>query len=211
MAGNTGDVLQLTLEASYGGQVLNVFYYRCQDLPTDGYLTGLTTEFKSVVLPQIRNCTNPGYVLTKITVINIFNQDDYLVDVSVAGLAGQRTGTDQISSLIAAGIYLQPNNRRVRRGYKFIPAAFETDLNGNVWTDNYLAALQNLAGAIASNLTAGLADVFAPIIIRRIREGNGYRLPTSQAEMGNNFAYIAGAIPRNLVTTMRSRKAGRGS
>ena len=206
MAGVTGDVLQLLVDGVYGGQVLNVFYYRVMDQPTDGYLTGLATEFKNVVLPQIRNCTNPEYTLTRLLITNIFNQDDYLVDTSVSGMTGTRTGSEHVSSLIASGIYLQPSNRRVRRGYKFFPAAFESDLAGNIWTSTYMAALTNLGNAIAADLIAGLADTFKPIIVKRIKTGNTYRLPTSQTEMGQNFAYVVGAVPRRIVTSMRSRK-----
>lgn len=208
MAGTVGDIVQLTLFQNYASQVmLNVFYYRVEDVPTPGYLEGLVSEFQTWVMPEISRCQNGGVNYTKIVAQNIFNFDIF-VDTTVTPPTGVKAPAgDQTATFIAAGIYLQPGNRRVRRGYKFISGMHEGDLNGNVFTTTYLGLLNDVATEMTRTLSPGVGtDSFRQVLVKRVLVGGVYKLPDNQLSMGDNWAYVVGAIPSPYITTMRSRK-----
>lgn len=217
MAGNVGDVMRVTVRAEIStSQFLNVFFYRLEDVPTATYLEGLLTEFQTVVLSKIAALEYTDYVFNGVVAENIFS-GDILEDVTPTPAAGTRTATGDRLAYFNAGMILLPRqNARVRHGRKFMYLGYEQDAQGNQIASGTLTLLGNLAAVLDDVLAPGLTDNFAPVIVGRIAYTSpsgrtAYRLPTSQAEMGENWSYISTPRVINRCTTMNSRKQGRGS
>lgn len=216
MAGVTGDVCQVSLKAAVGSVVYrNIFFYQLQDAGTSGYLTGLSTDFQTTVLTPFAatQCTN--YTFTEIIVSNIFSQDE-VIDVTPTPAAGGRAlAGDITANFLSAMILLERQNGRVRNGRKYMYLPLEADVNGNTIVAGTATLLTTLATAMAASINAGGVDLFTPCIVGRIpyTTSSGkvaYRLPASQAEMGDNFSLVSSARLINRVTTMNSRKFWRG-
>jgi len=216
MAGNTGDIVRVALEGVFGAVVFrNVFFYQVTDPPTSGYLTGLLTEFQSQVLTPYAGVLTSTWVFSELVATNLFTGDE-IIDVTPTPAAGSRTlSGDPTASFIAAMIVLERQNSRVRNGRKFIPVPMESDTAGSAFVTGTVTLLTALAGGIDNALVPGGVDTFTPCIVGRIlyttNSGRtAYRLPTSQAEMGENFSLVSSARVINRVTTMNSRKYWRG-
>lgn len=211
-----GDVLQVNVRAQYQLQtVLNTFFYRVMDNPSTGWRDGFLTEFKDTVLTPMRVAQVPDVGYRDIYVRNIFDGEEFTDDIPT--LTGTNGSTLQrLPSFIAAHIRLTRGNNRVRHGHKYLAGQTEDHTAGQIWGADYQVMLQNVADGMASDLNAGgSVDVWKPVIVGRILQPQTdkppfYRLPTSQAEMGENWAYVTGARADTAVTTMRSRKAGHG-
>jgi len=112
-------------------------------------------------------------------------------------------------------IVLERQNARVRNGRKFIPLSLESDVAGNVIVGGTVTLLTNLANAMASALNPAGVDHLTPVIVGRIpyttpSGRTAYRLPASQAEMGDAYSLVTSARALPRVTTMNSRKTWRG-
>lgn len=216
MAGAQGDIIQVGLKGQTGAVVFrNVWYYRVNDPPTPGYLAGLLTEFQTAVLtPYAATLTNL-YTFTDLTAVNIFS-GDVSVDVTPTPAAGTRASAgDNLSSFTASMIVLERQNARVRNGRKFLPVPMESDVTGNVFIAGYITLATTAANAMAAVLTAGVTDQFTPVIVGRIpyTTSSGkvaYKLPDTQAQMGDKYSLVDTARVINRVTTMNSRKFWRG-
>lgn len=219
VAGTDGDVVQLTFSALNLSQVQqNVHFYRVEDTPTEGYLTGLVEEFQTVVLPLYEAAQSNQSIYISITARNIFSGDELVVsplDIS----SGSISDSEALPSFMAANIKLVRSNARVRHGRKAVGGGTELGITGQQWTSGYLALLQDLADGMAATLTAGLADVFAPVIVGRVFvpadppaiPNAFYRLPETQVEMDDNWAYVTSGLASMFASTQRSRKIGHGS
>lgn len=216
MAGVVGDICQVSLEGQLGAVVFrNVWYYRLDDPPTPGYLSGLLTEFQVQVLTPYAACLTTTYTFTELVATNIFS-GDVAVDVTPTPAAGTRAVSgDPMNSFTAGMIVLERQNARVRNGRKFIPVPLEADVAGNVFAAGFVTLLTTLASGMAEQLAPGLVDLFTPAIIGRIpyTTSSGkvaYRLPATQGEMGDKYSLVDTARAINRVTTMNSRKFWRG-
>lgn len=217
MAGTTGDVVQLTLVQEYlDQQVLNVHFYILDDTPTDTYLEGLCNEFVETVLPAYAAAQSGDLTYIELRALNIFSADEFvLAPLSIT--EGDVTGAS-LASFIAASIKLVRSNARVRHGRKAIAGMTEENAVQQEWTTTIVDLLQDLGDALASTLTAGLSDVFKPVIVGRVFVPADppdvprafYRLPESQVEMDDNWAYVISGLPSTHVTSENSRKLGHG-
>jgi len=219
VAGTTGDIVQLVLNQLNQSQVQeNVHFYRLEDAGTAGYLDGLITQFQADVLPSYEAVQSTEVSYISLVARNIFSGDEVVVsplDIST----GVSSGSDICPSFIAANIKLVRSNARVRHGRKSVGGQIESDMDGQQWETAYVAALQDLANALALPLNPGLADNFKPVIIGRVfneadppeHPNDWYSLPTSQVEMGDKWAYVSSGLASPFVSTQRSRKLGHGS
>lgn len=211
-----GDILQVNLRAEYQLQtILNTFFYRVMDAPSAGWKDGFIAEFRETVLDPMRLCQVPALVYKDIYVRNLFDGDEFTSDIpTVTGTNGSEA--QRLPSFIAAHVKLTRGNNRVRHGHKYIAGQTEDHTAGQTWGADYQVMLQGAAAGMAAELNAGGGvDVWKPVIIGRIVQPQlnkppKYRLPVSQEEMGQDWAYITGARADTAVTTMRSRKAGHG-
>lgn len=216
MAGSIGDIIQVTVTTIYGTvPALNVYYYQITDTPTATYLEGLSTEFQNVVLAAFAATQLTNTIIQSISLRNIFSGDE-LVDASPTPAAGTRTPTgDQLASFIACAIKLVRANARVRPGRKMLLVSLEGDIAGQFLAAGFVTLAQAYANTLDNNLDAGGIDLFVPTIVGRVlyttpSGGTAYRLPESQAEMGDVFSPVAGVTVSNRVTTMNSRKFWKG-
>lgn len=216
MAGNIGDVIQLTQTTDWSGiRMLNVYYYMIDDAPTETYLTGLLTEFQEEVLAPYSACQPTNIVNFSLYAKNIFTGDE-ATDSSPTPATGTRTPSgDSAASFIAANIKLVRQNARVRHGRKMLYIPLEGDLSGNQLSAGFITLANAYASACAENLDAGGIDLFVPVIVGRVPYttsggDQAYRLPTSQAEMGDNWSPVVSGLLVNRVSTMNSRKFWRG-
>lgn len=219
MPGSSGDIVQLTLFAlNQDQQQLNVHFYRVEDEPTEGYLEGICTEFEDEVLPLYAavQATTVGYY--QLTARNIFVEDEF-VKSPLDPVSGSVSSSAPLPSFVAANIKLVRGNARVRHGRKAVGGAVENNIAGQEWETAYVDDLQLLADGLATNLVAGATDTFAPVIVGRVlhdadppdHPNDWYALPTSQSEMGLNWAYIVSALASPFASTQRSRKLGKGA
>lgn len=215
MAGTAGDVIQVGVEMSLSGVVLrNVFYYMLDDVPSATYLVGLLTEFQTVVLTPLAASQITTVVINNVSALNIFS-GDVLEDNTPTPAAGTRAGAQNQPIFNAGMILLTRQNNRVRHGRKFIPIALQADVSGNAFAAGFLTLMNNIAAVCDNILNAGGVDFFSPVIVGRVpyttaAGKQAYRLPTSQAEMSNNWSVIGECRVINRVTTMNSRKFWRG-
>lgn len=211
-----GDVLQVVLRAEYQLQtVLNTFFYRVMDAPSPGWQAGFIAEFRETVLDPMRNVQVPSLVYKDIYVKNIFDGEEFTSEIpTITGLNG--SAAQRLPSFIAAHVKLTRGNNRVRHGHKYIAGQTEDHTVGQTWEPSYQTFLQAAADGMAAELNAGGGvDIWKPCIVGRIAQPQlnkppKYRLPVSQSEMADQWAYITGARADTAVTTMRSRKAGHG-
>lgn len=203
----TGDVLQVSLRGTYlDTSFFNIFFYRIENNPTQGVLAGLATEFNSVVLGAYRQFATVATTFTSITVRNIFSDEEYTT-TAISNPGGVRSGSDGLPPFVSATILLRRSNRRVRAGRKHLVGGLETDMNAGLWTTAALNLIATVANAMAADLNPGLVDLLKPVIVGRVLTAPGkYRLPNSQAEMGNNWSYVAGVTVNKRVSTQNSRK-----
>lgn len=217
MAGTIGDVVQVTFaQIATSATMLNVYYYMIEDAPTSTYLTGLLTDFQSIVLTAYAGTQVSGTVFQSLRAVNIFS-GDLLEDSTLSPSTGSRSigATDVSASFMAAQIRLVRGNTRVRNGRKAVYLPLETDYSGNTISAGTQTLLNTYAATLDDQLDPGGIDLFTPVIVGRLayttpsgREA--YRLPVSQAEMGDNWSPIIGAIVPVRVSTMNSRKYWRG-
>lgn len=219
MAGTEGDIVQLTLfQLNQSQQQLNVHFYRVEDTPTEGYLEGLCNVFEEDVLPLYAAVQSDAVNYYQLTARNIFVEDEFVKSPLDPSSGDDVTG-EYLPSFVTANIKLVRGNARVRHGRKAVGGGSEGGLEDQQWTSGYLSALQTLANGLAATLTAGVTDTFAPVIVGRVlhdpdppeHPNAWYALPTSQAEMGLNWAYIISGLASPFVSTQNSRKLGRGS
>lgn len=216
VAGSTGDICRVSLKYAIGSVVCrNVWFYRLDDPPTAGYLSGLLTEFQSVVLTPLAAALINTFTFTEIIASNIFSGDE-VIDVTPTPAAGTRAPAgDTLAAFIAQMFVLERQNGRVRNGRKFIPLSLETDIAGSFVVAGTNTLIQNVATASATNLNPGGVDTFVPCIVGRFpyttsSGKTAYRLPASQGEMGDRYSLVSSARAINRVTTMNSRKFWRG-
>jgi len=219
MAGTTGDIVQLTLfQLNQFQQQLNVHFYRVEDEPTEGYLEGLATEFDDIVLPLYAAAQSAEVGYTQLTVRNIFNEDEFVFS-PLTTTQGDLTSGETLPSFMSANIKLTRGNARVRHGRKAVGGATEDMLENQQWSAAYVGILQDLGNALATPITAGVTDTFNPVIVGRVLHDadppdhptDWYALPTSQSEMGLNWAYVISALANPFASTQRSRKLGKGA
>lgn len=216
MAGSVGDIIQVTVRGTWVQQaVVNVYYYRCKDVPTAGYLTGLMTEFQSVVHTAYAGAVRTPLVFNYIQALNIFS-GDVLEDNTPTPAAGTVVGNPTPAPPFnAAMVLLVRGNNRVRHGRKFVPLMDDIDINQETIETSCLGRLVTYANVLNDNLFPGGTDEFEPTIVGRIEyvtpQGKtAYRLPATQAEMGDRYSIVTDARVIDRPTTMNSRKIGRG-
>ena len=100
-----------------------------------------------------------------------------------------------------------------RPGSKRFGGVDEAQITDGVVTDaGTITGMNDLADQLADQLvdtTLGLVAWGVPVIVKRILDGDTYRLPTSLGELVTNT--IIGAAASLIVSSQNSRKIGRGS
>lgn len=202
-----GDVLQVTLKGSYLGTVFyNVSFYRVENVPTEGVLEGLATEFDQVVLAAYKQFAHPAVNFGSLIVRNLFSDEEY-TRTALNNSQGSRNAGEALPAFVGATVLLRRANRSVRAGRKHLVGGTEPDIVSGYWTGVALTLLQPVANAFAADLNPGFVDLLRPVIVGRVQVTPGvYRLPLTQEEMGSRWSYITGASINKRVSTQNSRK-----
>jgi len=215
--GSVGDVIQVSLEMLWSNitTMRNVFYYQLADVPTATYLVGLDTEFQTRVLTPYAATQGTAMSFTAIEYLNLFTGET-LTNVAPSPAAGTRTlSGDPSPSFLSAMILLERQNSRVRNGRKYVFAPSEADITGNGFAAGFITLLTTLKNGFVFHLNPGGLDLIKPVIVGRIPYTTpsgkiAYRLPQSQAEMGDRISIVDTGRVVNRTTTMNSRKYWRG-
>lgn len=219
-----GDVFQVTLSATYLGQLINnVFMYRINDTPSTGAVQGLVTDFISDMLPTIQTLQDDSLAYIRVTAINLFDPSDLWEEaLAVYGTQACVAVTASSPSFLAIHTRLIRDNARVDNGAKYWAGLCENFVSENaiVGLDSPLNLLDT---QLAADLNPGSVDTFQPVLVKRVRTTASrvnsfgqtvsyykYRLPNSSAEMDDNWSIIRSAQSSRVVSHMLSRQAGRG-
>ena len=216
MAGNVGDIVEIVTSALWQGVTMrNVYFYRVDDTPTAGYLTGLSTEFQSSVWTAFMATQLVAYVGTAISIRNVFT-GDVLEDLTPTPAVGTlAVSGDTNPPFLAVNVGLERQNNRVKQGRKSVPIPTEGYMTSTAVVGTFLTNLNTYAALLDDVLQPGGVDDFTPVIVGRVKYTTplgkeAYRLPVSQAEMGDRWSPIVGSRVYVTPTTMNTRKFGRG-
>lgn len=203
------DCYELVDESTlYGQKVLNVYFYQNNNVLNGGATASdLIDGFLAEVMPAIRAIQVSGVVHTEVRARNLFNEADR--HVRTVSLAGTSAETDGYSGFTAAGFTLVQDNGAIRNGgkrYAGMGEGYAT--NGVIDNGGAITLLNALGAAVEQNINILAAEVFRPVVIKRLLVAGGYVLPGSLGE-----AVIGGLIDvvwNTLVTSQVSRKIGNG-
>lgn len=189
-----------------GQQCKNVYFYQ----RGTGISIGaqfLVDYWVDQVMPDILAMQVSGAVTTRVSARNLFDATD--TGETLLSEAGDVTGsTDQyMPSFVSAGFTLARENASTKNGQKRIGGMSEGYSTNNVWTETaFLALADAAAAALAAVIDGGLGiDSFFPVIVKRIADGDNYRLPATLLEATVNA--IVDCLFDLDVTTQNSRKS----
>ncbi len=202
MAATLGDLIQCVDNQTYlGQQVLNVYYYRITALLgiEDPYLNLLNDSFNTLVLTPVLDIQNDNLLHVSREWRNMTNGVDLFTDTEV--IPGENSASDAAlsPSFISAGFLMQRESLVTRNGYKRFAGLDENAISGNTWVGGSTATDAVCAG-LAADLTAGLATVAEPVIVKR----------PIQAPVESYLYSSIGSASFRGIGTQNTRKAGRG-
>lgn len=204
-----GDIYELIDVQTLAGQtVLNVYFYRQNNLAVTADAQDLIDSYVGQVLPEVAGVQTDNVLHTEIRCRNLFNPVDNAVEA--ISVAGADTSNEGMTNFDAVGYALSQNNGSVKNGakrYAGLPEGAQND--GVIDEPVYIALLTTLAAALTGTLDVGIVGTWLPIIVKRIAEGGGdYRLPANAGEAV--FGEIISAVFNPVVTSQVSRKLGVG-
>lgn len=205
-----GDTYELVDESEMAGQqVLNVYFYRQNNLAVTVTAQDLIDSYVGQVLPDLCATQVDNVLHTKIRCRNLFDASDN-AEMAISE-PGTRAIGEYASTFNAIGFELDQDNGAIRNGAKRYAGFAESDVADGVVSDPaFVALLTTLAAAITGTLDFGILATWLPIIVKRILVSPGeYRLPANQGEQV--YGSITDAIFNPLVTSQVSRKIGVGA
>lgn len=209
------DVYELThvqRHVATGELIQSKWYYNGVDLGAsaevlfDGWVAadGMLEAINLLQCDELENVT--------IRVINLFSLTDFYEDVPPATTF--RAGEDCLPIHTALNISLKIDTRGVSPGSKRISGIPESaQVNGAIALGGYITEINALLALIPLNVGSGGVGEFDPIVVKRIREGNGttvpysYSLPTNVGE--TNFGHVVAAVANFRLSHQVSRGNGR--
>jgi len=207
-----GDVIELTHEQAYMGQVVNnVYYFEAVDGTAS--LTSLAAWFETNVLPPIKVIQNNLVTHTNLRLRNLFNLAE-THEEPLTGTGSLVSGAQEMPSFFAAQVRFDHTNAQVRPGFKRWTGLVEDSIADSLYSASLITQMDAIATPLMNPLTPALAT-WAHVIVGRVCETQNpdpdavpsclkYRLPENQIELvvGYPVAYEAYAQP----TTQNSRK-----
>lgn len=205
-----GDVYELIdVQELAGQEVLNVYFYRQNNLAVTVTADDLIDSYVGQVLPELAATQTDNILHTSIRARNLYTPADSAVQA--ISVSGDRAVGDYVSTFNAIGYRLDQDNGSVKDGAKRFAGYHESDTADGVITDPAMVALlTTLAAALTGTLDFGILATWLPIIVKRILVSPGvYRLPDNAGE--TVYGSITDAVFNPLVTSQVSRKIGVGS
>ena len=206
---SNSELYELTDTSVYMGQICkNVYFFQSSPTLGSGFdASDLVDAFLSDLLPTILFPQPNDLIHTNVTARSLFdesNRDDRAVSEP-----GERSAAEALPVYEAFGLRLTQDNGAIKNGGKRYAGVQEGDQNDGVITNaTTLGWLDDLADALAQVLTVGISNIFFPVVVGRILDGDDYRLPADLGEsvVGN----IIDAVLNILLTSQVSRKIGVG-
>lgn len=202
MAASDGDLIQLVDNQRYAGQqCLNVYYYRVT-APlglSDGYLADINDWWDDNVLSKIKVVQNVAVEHLSREWRNLSNGTDLFVDSTLVGGEHSATASTILPSFISFGFLLQRESLVTRNGYKRFVGVTDDQVSGNDYVGD-TGDMDDIATALASDVTIGLATLAEPVIVKR---------PIVVPVSSYVYSSIGSATFRGI-GTQNTRKAGRG-
>lgn len=223
---SNGDLIQTTWFGSILGQRWNMVQsYIVEDLGggplPDQYFLGLLESlyngirghWSSYIIGSMSN----QMTLSGVRGANLYSETAFGEYYDPTPLAGS-ISTDPMPPFVAVRLRSPSKRKGMRASSKFLPGIVESLITGgSVITAANVAAFQNFADEFGSQQFVAPGSSFTlnltPVCVQRIFEGvvNGkrrYRMPTNA---GETVTYLTDSyVALNTVTTMNSRKLGRG-
>lgn len=202
-------VYQLTHTSQFDGvDVENVYFYQRGTGITAG-AQALAEEWYEQVWPTINDFRSDDLTSQAISVDNLFDPTDtYTINHSIVGEYGN---VEVLPPHDSISFILTRENATTRNGGKRmagVPELVQVDgiMNDSTW----LTHMAELGAKLIIPILGDLAvEWFLPVIVGRIEEATGYRLPTTLAEATVNAIVDFAFNPD--VTTQTSRKFGNGA
>lgn len=204
-----GDVYEIVDTSSMMGQkVINVYFYRLMATPV-GFVGAqdVAQAYVDQMLPDVIAVQASDVLHQSVKARNLFDETDASeLLISEAG----EFGTDSLGTFNAFPFRLVGDNAAVRAGAKRIAGIDGTgQTDGVVDAPLLLTALNALATKMGEILTFGIGtSLIEPVIVGRIPDGGGYRLPTNVGEAV--ISLVIDVLFDTLITSQVSRKVGRG-
>ena len=192
----------------YGQEVLNVYFYQQNNALNPGVTASDVVDgYLATVLPALLPLQVSGVVHTEIRCRNLFNPADN--HIRAISEAGTNLGTDGTNAFDAISFTLVQDNGAVRNGRKrYAGAAEDFATNGVVDNAGAITLLNALGDALIEHFFILAADIFRPVVLKRVLDGGEYRLPASLGEAV--IGMVTDAVWQALVTSQVSRKIGDG-
>lgn len=172
--------------------VTNVYWY--QQIDGSGGAERLALAFINEVLGSIRAVQHGSLIHTTIEVINFDDEADFYQEDLTTGNAGMRTG-ETLPKFNAWGFKLHRPTRAIRSGAKRIAGVAEGDQDAGVPSTGIVAALDNLADALAAVISDGSDGLWQPQIVSLSEDGS---------TIVNDIGFTVASFSR--LTTQNSRK-----
>lgn len=190
----------------------NVYYYRLENenpggLPQSADLCNTwQADIMSVIVP-----TMPiPFVTQELRARNLFDPSDtYVKSLNVPGTRVSG-GAELQPSFLSVICNASTTNGLIRKGRKMFAGLLESDQAAGILSMVGIPVFAIRAAAFAAYIGTlfGGAKKWAPVIVKRVREGAPgnytYRLPENQTEA--LFGYIAAAVNSAIVSSQDTRK-----
>lgn len=188
------------VDVTYGvgsDQFRNVFWYRGDNSAVGG-APDLSIGFLANVIPNLFVLLHQNVVGQELSVEEVGSINPVIV-LDISANVGGQVG-DIASNFISAPFRLIRTTRDVGNGAKRVGPMAEQNIEGNVFSVAYLAAMDDARDDFAASIVQG-GFTFIPALVKRTT------LPPASPITGSE---VSAVITVNRVTTQNSRKAGVG-
>lgn len=203
---STNNVWMIDLQSTYNEQEChNVFFYRGVAL-TSPTATEIAEQFLEQIFPDIDAITATDVFWVGVSVRDIMSAATPIFEP--IGTNGGGGAGDTFPSHDAYGFTMGVGTNVTRPGSKrFVGVAEGNVQDGIVTGGGIIALLNDLAVTLALSLVdplTGLVIQAVPVIVKRILDGDSYRLPETTGELVTNE--VVDVSPNLIITTQNSRK-----
>lgn len=183
-----------------GQDCLNVYYYR-QIAGPAGNAGDLRQSWGAAVLPAVIAIQVDDVAHVAIATKNLDVPTDFEILPLVPGTTGTLVG-DPMPPFVAWAFRLLRQQTNIRHGAKRYAGVSESSQSLGVATAEVMAALNNLADALGSDLLGDTGAIYEPRIMRRLLDAEGHLIGYEDFPFGL-AQYVR-------ISTQNTRKFGRG-
>lgn len=204
------DVFELVHEYRLNNQVMNNVYNYQREVAISASAQDLAERWVAECLPDVLALQVADCQTTAVRTRNLFSAADTGEVLLATAGTGYLTGNSHLPTFVSAGFTLARDTAETKNGSKRVGGVVEEVVSDGVYTDaTFLTRLGAAADAFVANITSGaVVEWFFPVIVKRIFDGDSYRLPANTTEAIVNL--VVDALFSVIPTTQNSRKIGVG-